>query len=100
MSKKFQTYEVTLRRDVQQIARILVEAQSRQEAIDVAEAVSNNDAWSIEEHIGMHRPHAQIAPIKGRTVGKTDRRTNTDRRADKRRVGDKSRALAEARRKR
>jgi hypothetical protein len=29
------------------------------------------------------------APIKGREVGKRDRRDGTDRRADKRRLGDK-----------
>lgn len=100
MSKKLQTYEVTLRRDVQQVVLVRVDASSRQEAIDVAESVVDNDAWSIEEHIGTHRPQAQLqsqAPIKGRATGKTDRRTETDRRADKRRLGDKSRALVAAR---
>ena len=50
------TYEVTLRRDVQQIARVNVDAGSRQEAIDVAESVVDNTAWAIEEHIGSHKP--------------------------------------------
>lgn len=103
MSKKSQTYEVTLRRDVQQMARVRVDAYSRQEAIDVAESVVDNDAWSIEEHIGTHRPQTQLqsnTPIKGRAAGKADRRTKTDRRADKRRLGDKSRALVAARTKR
>jgi hypothetical protein len=97
------TYEVTLRRDVQQVARVSVEAGSRQEAIDVAESVVDNGAWGIEEHIGTHRPQVQLqrsATIKGRATGKADRRTDTDRRADKRRLGDKSRALVAARSKR
>lgn len=101
--KKPATYEVTLRRDVQQVARVHVDAGSRQEAIDVAESVVDNAAWGIEEHIGTHKPEVQLqssAPIKGRATGKTDRRTDTDRRADKRRLGDKSRALVAARTKR
>lgn len=98
------TYEVTLRRDVQQVTRVRVQASSPQEAIDVAESVSADaEAWNIEEHIGTHRPQVQLqrsTPIKGRTTGKADRRTDTDRRADKRRLGDKSRALVAARTKR
>jgi hypothetical protein len=97
-------YEVTLRRDVQQVTCVRVQASSSQEAIDVAESVSTDaDAWNIEEHIGTHRPQVQLqrdTPIKGRETSKADRRDNTDRRADKRRLGDKSRALAAARTKR
>lgn len=104
--KKPTTYEVTLRRDVQQVARVHVDAYSQQEAISVAESVIDNATpnetwlWCIEEHIGTHRPQVQIqrsAPIKGRATVKADRRTDTDRRADKRRIGDKSSALAAAR---
>lgn len=57
--KKATTYEVTLRRDVQQAARVCVEALSRQEAIDVAESIVDNVAWSIEEHIGTHKPEVR-----------------------------------------
>jgi hypothetical protein len=102
--KKLQAYEVTLRRDVQQVTCVRVQASSPQEATDVAESVSSDaDAWNIEEHIGTHRPQVQLqrnTPIKGRQTGKADRRTDTDRRADKRRRGDKSRALVAARTKR
>jgi hypothetical protein len=99
--KRQATYEVTLRRDVQQVTCVRVQAPSRQEAIDIAESVTDEAAWNIEEHIGTHRPQVQLqsrAPIKGRMAGKADRRTDTDRRADKRRLGDKSRALVAARR--
>jgi hypothetical protein len=102
--KKPATYEVTLRRDVQQVTCVRVQASSPQEAIDVAESISTDvDAWNIEEHIGTHRPQVQLqhnTPIKGRATGKADRRTDADRRADKRRLGDKSRALVAARTKR
>jgi hypothetical protein len=54
--KKSGTYEVTLRRDIQQVTRVRVQASSRQEAIDVAESVTDADAWNIEEHIGTHKP--------------------------------------------
>lgn len=97
------TYEVTLRRDVQQMARVDVDAYSQQEAIDVAESVVDNRAWSVEELIGTHKPEVQLqrkVPIKGRAPDKADRRTGTDRRADKRRLRDKSSALVAARRKR
>ena len=104
MRNKPATYEVTLRRDVQQVTCIRVQASSPQEAIDVAESVSTDgDAWNIEEHIGTHRPKVlrlSEAPITGRATGKCDRRTDTDRRADKRRLGDKSKALVAARAKR
>jgi hypothetical protein len=102
-SKKPRTYEVTLRRDVQQITVVRVQAYAPQEAIDVAESATDEDAWNIEEHIGAHRPKVQLlrdTPIKGRSTGKADRRTDTDRRADKRRLDDKSKALVAARTKR
>lgn len=94
------TYEVTLRREVQQVTCVRVQASSRQEAIDIAQSVSEDDAWNIEKHLGTHRPLVQLrrdTPIKGRTTGKADRRTDTDRRATKRRLDDKSKALAAAR---
>ena len=100
--KKAATYDVTLRRDVQQVTRVRVQAFSRQEAIDIAESATDSDAWNIEEHIGTHKPQVQLLggePIKGRATGKADRRTDTDRRADKRRLGDKSKALVAARNK-
>jgi hypothetical protein len=106
VSKKPQTYEVALRRDVQQVARVRVDANSRQGAIDTAEAISadwDNVEWSVEKLIGTHHSQVQLqrdTSIKGREAGKADRRSDTDRRADKRRLGDKSLALAAARRKR
>ena len=99
--KKVATYEVTLRRDVQQVTAVRVQASSSQEAIDVAESIStDDDVWNIEEHIGTHRPKVQLlrdTTIRGRATGKSDCRTDTDRRADKRRLGDKSKALVAAR---
>lgn len=56
--KKPGTYEVTLRRDVQQMTCVRVQASSPQEAIAVAESVTDADAWNIEEHIGTHKPQA------------------------------------------
>ena len=50
------TYEVTLRRDVQQISCVRVQASSRQEAIDIAESSTDDDAWNIEQRIGSHKP--------------------------------------------
>ena len=100
--KKSATYEVTLRRDVQQVTRVRVQAFSRQEAIGVAESATDEDAWNIEEHLGTHKPQIQLLrddPIRGRATGKADRRTDTDRRADKRRLGDKSKVLVAARNK-
>lgn len=52
-------YEVTLRQDVQQVALMRVEASSRQEAIDAAEAVVDTTMWRPEEHIGSHRLEAR-----------------------------------------
>jgi hypothetical protein len=78
--KPFKKYDVTLRRDVQQVAHVRVEAGSPQEAIDVAEsAVSGLDApWAVEEHIGSHKPQARPASVAS---AKLDR----DRRAHERR---------------
>jgi hypothetical protein len=101
--KKPLNYEVILRRDIQQVARIRLVASSRQEAINVANFIGNDAAWEFEEYLGAHEPEVKIQrvpPIKGRLAGKCDRRTNTDRRATKRRLGDKSRALVAARTKR
>lgn len=57
--KKPATFEVTLRRDVQQVTRVRVQASSRQEAIDIAESVTDADVWNIEEHIGTHKPQVK-----------------------------------------
>jgi hypothetical protein len=56
---KTATYEVTLRRDVQQMTCVRVQANSRQEAIAIAESATNEDAWNIEEHIGVHKPQVK-----------------------------------------
>ena len=50
------TFEVTLRRDVQQVSRVRVQASSANEAIAIAESATDDDAWNIEEHIGTHKP--------------------------------------------
>lgn len=50
------TYEVTLRRDVQQMTCVRVQASSPQEAVNVAESVTDEAAWNIEEQIGTHKP--------------------------------------------
>lgn len=60
-SKKSATYEVTLRRDVQQVARVRVEASTRQEAIAVAESVVDETAWEVEGLIGAHKTSAREA---------------------------------------
>lgn len=58
--KSPKTFEVTLRRDVQQMTRVRVQASTRKEAIAAARAVSaDTDAWNIEEHIGVHKPEAR-----------------------------------------
>ena len=54
--KKVGTYEVTLRRDVQQVTCVRVEASSPEDAIAVAESVTDDDAWNVETCIGSHRP--------------------------------------------
>lgn len=69
MRKQVATYEVTLRRDVQQVTRVHVQASSPAEAIDVAASVSfDEDAWNIEKHIGMHRP--QVHQLKDQACSK------------------------------
>lgn len=57
-SKKTSSYEVTLRRDVVQLALVRVDAMTPQEAIAVAEVAVDGDdeVWRIEEHLGAHRP--------------------------------------------
>src|SRR6266851_4300959 len=67
--KKPRTYEVTLRRDVQQVMKIRVDASSRQEAIFVAESVIDEDAWSLEECVGTHQP--QVSALTGRRSTKS-----------------------------
>jgi len=59
---KVSQYTVALRRDVQQVARVVVDASSRQEAIDIAEAWVDEDRqlWKIEEHIGTHKPEVHV----------------------------------------
>ena len=54
--KKSTTFEVTLRRDVQQISCVRVQASSLQEAIAIAESSTEDEAWNIEQHIGSHKP--------------------------------------------
>lgn len=65
-------YDVTLRRDVQQKAVVRVEAASRQEAINVAQAVATEEAWEIEEGIGSHPAKVDLA-----SKHKTTSRRNT-----------------------
>jgi hypothetical protein len=57
--KKIDTYEVTLRRDVQQVTVVRVEAFSPREAALVAESVTDEDAWNIEEVVGAHKPQVK-----------------------------------------
>lgn len=62
--KKRQMYSVSLRRDVQQLASVVVEASSRQEAVDIAESWLSDDPalWKVEEHIGSHKPQVKLKP--------------------------------------
>lgn len=55
-ARKPATYEVTLRRDVQQMTCVRVQASSPQEAVNVAESVTDEAAWNIEEQLGSHKP--------------------------------------------
>lgn len=64
--KCFREYEVTLRRDVQQIVVVRVESTSPSDAIATAEAVVDDDAWQLEEYIGTHRPKAKLVPKRQR----------------------------------
>lgn len=57
--KKLPTYEVTLRRDVQQVTVVRVEAGSPHDAAMIAESVTDETAWNIEEHIGTHEPQVK-----------------------------------------
>ena len=52
-------FEVALRRDVQQIARVRVEARTPQAAIAVAEGIADEVEWRVEEHIGTHKTQAK-----------------------------------------
>jgi hypothetical protein len=70
---KLHMYEVTIRRDVQQVAVVRVEANSRQTAIDVAEsAVSGIDdaEWKIEEHIAAHKPLVKLVTQPAKKAGR------------------------------
>lgn len=58
-AKGWFTYEVEVRRDVQQLAKVRVEARTPQEAIETAEAVADEAEWRVEEHIGSHKSKAQ-----------------------------------------
>jgi hypothetical protein len=62
--KKASTYEVTLRRDVQQVTCVRVQASSRQEAIDVAKSVTDAAAWNIEEYVGTHKPEVRKVMVR------------------------------------
>lgn len=96
------TYEVTLRRDVQLVRHLHVEAYSREDAVNAASS-TDPAGWEIEKVLGEHRPtikNLRDSPIRGRATGKSDRRDGTDRRTAKRRLDDKSRALVAARNKR
>lgn len=53
------TYEIALRRDVQQVTIVRVEAHSPKEAIAVAESVADEDAWNIEKCLGAHSPEVK-----------------------------------------
>lgn len=59
-------YEVTLRRDVQQVALVRLEASAPQEAINIAEANAAEDetAWKIEEYIGSHKPEVRRTRLR------------------------------------
>lgn len=60
MSKKSRAYDVKLRRDVQQIVCLRVDAKTPEEAIDVAESLVAEENWRVEEHIGTHRPDVHV----------------------------------------
>ena len=69
--RKVRTFEVTLRRDVQQISIVRVQASTAQEAIDVAESASEEDAsWNHEKHLGVHRPAVHALPWKPKRKAK------------------------------
>jgi hypothetical protein len=70
--KKYSTYVVTLRRDVQQVAVVRVDAYSRQEAVNVAESVASDDetAWEREGCLGSYPPKVHLAPKVNRKPGR------------------------------
>lgn len=53
------TFEIALRRDVQQVTIVRVEAHSPKEAIAVAESVADEDTWNVEKCIGVHLPEVK-----------------------------------------
>ena len=53
------TYEIALRRDVQQVTIVRVEASSPKEAVAVAESVTDEDTWNVEKCIGVHAPEVK-----------------------------------------
>ena len=53
------TYEIALRRDVQQVTVVRVEAHSPKEAIAVAESVADEDTWNVEKYLGSHAPEVK-----------------------------------------
>lgn len=67
--RKLRTFEVTLRRDVQQITIVRVQTRSAQEAIAVAEAASKeDDVWNNEKHLAEHSPAVHALPHKRKTA--------------------------------
>jgi hypothetical protein len=55
------TYEIALRRDVQQVTIVRVEATSPKEAVAIAESVTDEDTWNVEKCIGVHVPEVKRA---------------------------------------
>lgn len=72
MNIKLHTYEVTLRRDVQQVVQMRVEAADPRIARAVAEAAVSgldDETWKIEEHLGSHEPRAvRVQPPRKKKV--------------------------------
>jgi len=58
-ARKSRTYEVTLRRDVQQISIVRVQAFTPKEAVAVAETATDDSAWNVETPIGTHKPQVK-----------------------------------------
>ena len=58
-SKPVFTYEIALRRDVQQVTIVRVEARSPKEAIAVAESVADEDTWNVEKCLVVHTPEVK-----------------------------------------
>lgn len=57
------TYEIALRRDVQQVTIVRVEARSPKEAIAVAESVTDEDTWNVEKCLGVHAPEVKRTAV-------------------------------------